>query len=519
MSEEISVKDLLNYIKSGDRMYLSSWQRNLSWTYMDAESLYDTMIMSMNHSYCNIDPIKIGRYSQSSNEMGLIYDINFKNPVRGTKHLKIGNEELKKIRHLQDGQQRLTSILFLGYGESWTEGKDKYYLYLDIINKEIVFDNRERTAIFDQGMATLVRTSKLFEIFMSDTPVQIKQQQCHELHFEYDNVEKIINHLLNYKIKFDTVNFQNKTEALDYFRRQNSGRALTSYQLFINKLVEFVGDNEYDRFFEECTKELNREVPYPYFPNKKGSVGKEDFSLNMMSYRTMDDKTSLKDYTLTQITRGLENEPVNEETIKAFKQKLSKYLKKLLNTKIKLQTDGLEWETCLPYHILFKSFRLPTLALIKHMGRGNGIDARTNDPLPEQAIRFIIHMLCTGNKSRQKLTPESKELFTMTNLESFSEKELTVSLDQVPIETKILLVATSINKKYKKYSVFNSLPKSFNNLTFRSEEPLVDEEHLSEIEILPSPNITNTERFLEQRRKEINDRLIKLLEKYNIRVL
>jgi hypothetical protein len=500
-------------------VFLSSWQRNLTWSMEAAEALYDTIIKKMYHEYCKIDPIKLGRYSESNTETGLVYELNYMNPVKGTKHRKIGSRDLKHIKHLQDGQQRLTCILFMLFGDIWTEGGKKYYLYFNLQNNEIVFDPRNRTVIMDQGITTMVKTSKIFEIFMSDVDTTIKIQQCHDLRFSYDDVKDLVDHVLNYIIRFEIEEFESKTQALDYFRRQNSGMPLTHYELFINYLIEYIGDYEFDQYFEDATNELNNALPTPYFKKKKKRVGKEDFALNMMSYRTRQNESyqTLSLYPKESITTGVDNESVNERTINTFKNKLLKYLKKLLNTKIEVESsDGLSWETIFPYKSLFTSYRLPMLSLVRQMG--NGIDARTNDALPKQAIRFLLHLICTGHSSHSKHTPESRELFAMNHLDELREKELSVDLDQVPIDTKIFLVATSVDVNYKLHPIFSSISKSLFNKTWRSEESLTDVD-MNEVEILPSDERnTNIEIFLEERKKEINKRMKILLEKYDIRV-
>lgn len=526
------IKDLKEKAES---IYLSSWQRLLTWTKEDMLFLIDTILKAkQGYSYCKINPIKIGTYPpQQLDGNSLVFRMEYIEPVVGQPHVKIGSKRLAQINHLQDGQQRMTSLLFMLFGKTWKENNKLWQLYFDIADQSFEFiartESGDRPVLVTDGVVEFVKASTLFDIFMNTQRDTDKAVECNRLGFDYEDVKDTINHILGYEIDFDYKQYNNITEALDDFKRTNAGRPLSDYALFINNLVEYVGDFEFDKFFDDGKKKVNDAVPgnSNYFsPQQKG---KEDFALNMMSfradpYRTPTNLSGFKKYIIKGENGCIETDPVNETTIDAFQRKLSRFITKLLNTKIEVNsTSGETWETYLPYDILFKNCRLPMLALLRHMGSANGMDARStvSDPLPKQGIRFLIHHLCLNNKAHSKHTPFSKRLFGMRNLDQFENETLEVDLDEIDPKVKIRLVASSYNNTgISESTIFSNITKAQGyNVVVRSEGLLTDDLERQSIEILPENHNIDTEEFFNERKREINQRLKDLLSEYDITVI
>ena len=510
-------------------LYLSTWQRNFVWTTDKVLELFDTIIKKRERDYCDINDFIIGSYPPNIHDETLCYKINYKTPEVNKAHRKVGRKYLSQIRQIQDAQQRMTSILFMLYGDYLTEKGKKYYLYFDIDNQDFFFDTKDE---FKQGC---VKNSKLFNIFLNTNTSTIqKQEACEREGFHYDDVVDMVNHILQFDIDIKHKSYHNINEALDDFRRTNSGHQLTSYDLFIDKLVELVDDMEFDTFFETAYKEVNQSIPISlaYFNSTNILRGKHDFALNLMTYRSRpsENKTTLHHFE-DHIFRGgegcIENDPINEDTIKDFRNRLSKFIKKLLNTKITVtNSETRTWETHLPYKDIFKSCRLPVVAILRHMGRNQGrdIDARSNGALDKQAIRFLIHLICLNNRNHSKHTTSSIELFKCDSLEDFTNVPLEIHIDEIPIETKIQLCASSLTNDtiYNIKGIFHDVDLVDKwSKTYRSGDDLLTTNVSREIiEMLPSQHQNrNHKKFLDRRRDEINKRLISLLEEYDITVL
>ena len=525
----MKIFQLRDFIEQDNKtLYLSTWQRNFVWTTDKVLELFDTIMKKRECDYCDINDFIIGSYPPHVHDESLCYQINYRKPEVNKAHKKVGKKYLSQIRHIQDAQQRMTSTLFMLYGDYLIEKGKKYYLYFDIINQEFFFDNK------DEFKRNCVKSSKLFGIFLNTNTSTIqKQEACEREGFQYDDVVEMVNHILQFDISIKHKSYRNIKEALDDFRRTNSGHQLTSYDLFIDKLVELVDDLEFDTFFEKAYKEVNQSIPVQlaYFNSTNILKGKHDFALNLMTYRSRpnENKTTLHhfpDYVFNGDEPCIENSPIDEDTIKDFRNRLSKFIKKLLNTTIEV-TDGTRtWKTHLPYKHIFKSCRLPVVAILRHMGRNQGreIDARSNSALDKQAIRFLIHLICLNNRNHSKHTSSSIDLFKCNTLEDFAEVPLEIHIDEIPIETKLLLCASSLTNDtvYSKKGIFNDLDlvDKWSKVYRCGDDLLTNNISRETIEFLPSQNQRrNHKRFLDNRRDEINKRLITLLEEYNITVL